>query len=129
MKTIRTIVLCCNIIPCTDTWVIPYIDLRFIKYSYLHTIQVWVSKTIVFYKPFIFCSTIFTDIKIIIYTIWVTIGFLFTLFKYAVLKNNPLSFEESLETLLIILVICGLFMFVYVLFAYLGSKKLEKDIS
>ena len=66
---------------------------------------------------------------LLIYVIFVTIGFLFTLFKYAVLQNNPLSFTESLDALLIILVICGLFMFIYGLFAYLGSKKLEKDIS
>lgn len=66
---------------------------------------------------------------LLFYIIFVTIGFLYTLFNYAVLKNTPLSFEQSLEKLLIILVICGLFLFIYVLFAYLGTKKLEKDIS
>jgi len=63
-----------------------------------------------------------------IYVIFVTIGFLFTLFKYNILLNQSLSLMEALGKLLIILVICALFMSVYGLFAYLGYRKIEKDI-
>lgn len=65
---------------------------------------------------------------LMIYIIFVTIGFLFTMFKYNILLNQSLSVNESLEKLLIILVICALFMFIYGLFAYLGYRKIEKDI-
>jgi len=65
---------------------------------------------------------------ILIYILFVSVGFLFTLFKYAILLNTPLSLPEALDKLFIILVICGAFMFVYVLFAYLGHKKIEKEI-
>ena len=65
---------------------------------------------------------------LLIYIIFVTIGFLFTLFQYIILKNQSLSVNEALEKLLIILVICALFMFIYGLFAYLGYRKIEKDL-
>lgn len=64
----------------------------------------------------------------LIYLVFVTIGFLFTLFKYNMLLKQPLSVNEVIEKLLIILVICAGFIFVYGLFAYLGYRKIEKDI-
>lgn len=65
---------------------------------------------------------------LLIYIIFVTIGFLFTMFKYSILLNQSLSVNEILEKLLIVIVICALFVFVYGLFAYLGYRKIEKDI-
>lgn len=64
----------------------------------------------------------------LIYFVFVVIGFLFTLFKYNVLLDQPLSIDAALVKLLIVIVICGLFMIVYGLFAYFGHKKIEKDI-
>ncbi len=63
-----------------------------------------------------------------IYCTFVTTGFLFTLFKYNVLLDQPLSINAALEKLLIVVVICGLFIMVYGLFAYFGYRKIEKDI-
>jgi len=64
----------------------------------------------------------------LIYLAFVTIGFLFTLFKYNMLLKQSLSVNQVFEKLLIILVICAGFIFVYGLFAYLGYRKIEKDI-
>ena len=65
---------------------------------------------------------------LLIYIIFVTIGFLFTMFKYNILLNQSLSVNEILQKLLIVIVICALFVFVYGLFAYLGYRKVEKNI-
>jgi len=64
----------------------------------------------------------------LIYLGFVIIGFLFTLFKYFVLLEQPLSIYAALEKLFIVVVICGLFMLVYGLFAYFGYRKIEKNI-
>jgi hypothetical protein len=66
---------------------------------------------------------------LVIYVAFVCFGFLFTLFKYSILLDRPLTLFQTFEKLAIILVICALFMFIYVLFAYLGQKKIESDIS
>ena len=64
----------------------------------------------------------------LIYFAFVTVGFLYTLFINNVLLNQPLSIYAAFEKLFIIIVICGLFMLVYGLFAYFGYRKIEKDI-
>lgn len=64
----------------------------------------------------------------LIYFVFVMVGFLFTLFKYSVLLDQPLSINAALEKLFIVIVICGMFMIVYGLFAYLGHRKIEKNI-
>ena len=66
---------------------------------------------------------------LLIYIAFVSFGFLFTLFKYLILLDQPLTLLFAIEKLALILVICALFMFIYVLFAYLGQKKIESDIS
>ena len=66
---------------------------------------------------------------LLIYIAFVSFGFLFTLFKYSILLDQPLTLLFAIEKLALILVICALFMFIYVLFAYLGQKKIESDIS
>jgi len=63
-----------------------------------------------------------------IYLGFVTVGFLFTLFKYNILLKQSLSVNQIIEKLLIILVLCAGFIFVYGLFAYLGYRKIEKEI-
>ena len=63
-----------------------------------------------------------------IYILFVTVGFIFTLFQYHILKKQPLTLNFALEKLFIILIICALFLIVYGLFAYLGHKKIEKNI-
>lgn len=47
---------------------------------------------------------------------------------YNMLLKQSLSVNQVIEKLLIILVICAGFIFVYGLFAYLGYRKIEKDI-
>ena len=64
----------------------------------------------------------------LIYFTFVTVGFLYTWFINNVLLNQHLSLYTALEKLFIIIVICGLFMLVYGLFAYFGYRKIEKNI-
>jgi len=64
----------------------------------------------------------------LIYGIFVIVGFLFTLIKYNVLLDQPLSVNAALEKLFIVIVICGLFILVYALFAYFGYRNIEKKI-
>jgi hypothetical protein len=45
-----------------------------------------------------------------------------------VLLDQPLSINAAFEKLFIVIVICGLFIMVYGLFAYFGHRKIEKDI-
>jgi len=66
---------------------------------------------------------------LILYLGFVTIGFLYTFFKYTILLESPISFGFMLEKLGIILVICALILGIYVLFAFLGRRKMERDLS
>jgi hypothetical protein len=65
---------------------------------------------------------------IIAYILFVLIGFGFTVFKYAVLLNQPLSTEAMLDKLLIVLVICAAIVGIYVFFAYFGARKTNREI-
>ena len=62
------------------------------------------------------------------FIVYVLIGFIFTCFKYRVLINPPLSVSEIIGKLYIIVPICGLLTAVWVIFAYLGKRKVDKDL-
>ena len=62
------------------------------------------------------------------YVGYVLIGFLFTLLKYAVLLNQPLSPWETLNKLLTVSAICGLIVLGFMVFAYLGNRRIEKKL-
>jgi len=59
---------------------------------------------------------------------FILIGFVFTVFKYNVLENQPLSMDKVLDYLLIIVKVSGILAIVLGSLAYLGSRRLEKEI-
>ena len=81
---------------------------------------------------FYFGGITFSKIKLksifLIYVAFVIIGFLFTLFKYKVLVEEPLGMGEIFGKIYIIVIICGLLTALWVFFAYLGKRKQEKDL-
>jgi len=64
-----------------------------------------------------------------LYIGFVALGFGFTMVKYLVLLDQPLDGGEILEKLGIIGAICAIVTGLYVVFAYLGKRKIEREIS
>jgi hypothetical protein len=62
------------------------------------------------------------------YVIYVIVGFSFTFIKYRILTTPPLSIGETFGKLSIVVTICGLITALFVLFAYLGKRRVEKDL-
>jgi len=59
---------------------------------------------------------------------FVLIGFLFTIFKYTVLLGEDLTLEQVVDCFWTVLVISGILVLVWGLLAYLGSRRIEKQI-
>jgi hypothetical protein len=59
---------------------------------------------------------------------FILIGLVFTVFKYNVLGSQPLSMDQVLEYLLIIVKVSGVLAIVLGLLAYLGSRRVEKTL-
>lgn len=55
-------------------------------------------------------------------------GFAFTYIKYTFLTDHKLSFSQILDKSYIVAVICAIFVLLYLLFAYFGKKRSEKEI-
>ncbi len=62
------------------------------------------------------------------YVGFVLIGFLFTIFKYNVLLGQDLHLAEILDSLLTVTIISGILVLAWGLLAYLGSRRIEKQI-
>ena len=62
------------------------------------------------------------------YVIYIIVGFSFTFIKYRILTSPPLSMGETFGKLSIVVIICGLITALFVLFAFLGNRKVEKDL-
>ena len=62
------------------------------------------------------------------YALYVVVGFSFTFVKYRVLRTPPLSLGETFGKLSIVVIICGIITAVFVLFAYLGRRRVERDL-
>lgn len=62
------------------------------------------------------------------YVGFVLIGFGFTLFKYAVLQGLDVTLAFAFDKLKTVIVISGMLVLGWGLLAYLGSRKLEKQI-
>ena len=75
----------------------------------------------------------FPKIKIgtalLFYLGFVTIGIAFTLIKYGVFYDVTLTFSFVLDKVLIIAAICAILVAIFLLFGYLGKRKIEKDLS
>jgi len=63
-----------------------------------------------------------------IYVGFVAIGFLFTMFKYTILLERDLSMMDVLDKLSIVLTICAAILATYVLFAYFGKRRMDREI-
>ena len=62
------------------------------------------------------------------YFLIVILGTAFTLIKYGVFNEIPLTFEFVLNKVFIILTISAILVGIFLLFAYLGKRKIEKDL-
>jgi len=59
---------------------------------------------------------------------FVTIGFTFTIIKYAFFDGTHIDLAFALDTLKIILLVSGILILVWIFLAYLGNRKIEKRI-
>ena len=66
--------------------------------------------------------------SILIYISFVCLGLIFTLIKYGVFSNVVLTTEFILNKLSIIMAICAILLAIFLLFGYLGQRKIEKEI-
>lgn len=62
------------------------------------------------------------------YVGFVLIGFAFTIFKYTVLLDQKLSLNQVVNYFFTVLKITGLLAIVWCLIAYLGNRRIEKQI-
>ena len=62
------------------------------------------------------------------YVLYVVLGFSFTFVKYRVLTTPPLSMRETFGKLSIVVIICGIITALFVLFAYMGRRRVEKEL-
>jgi len=62
------------------------------------------------------------------YVGFVLIGFAFTIFRYTVLLGQELSLTQVVNYLFTVLKITGILVIVWCLLAYLGNRRIEKQI-
>lgn len=65
---------------------------------------------------------------LLIYLLLVVLGSAFTFVKYNLVRSAGLSFMELFDKLIIVFAIIGIMMLFFVLFSYLGKRRLEKEI-
>ena len=63
-----------------------------------------------------------------VYAIIVVLGSIFTYAKYNIFQSPGLSIPQLFDKLIIIFSVSGLIVLFFVLFSYLGQRKLEKEI-
>ena len=63
-----------------------------------------------------------------VYLLLIVLGSLFTYIKYRVFMNQAMTFQQLFDKLIIIFAITGLLLLFFILFAYLGKRKLEKEL-
>jgi len=63
------------------------------------------------------------------YALFVLIGFLFTMFKYAVLLGQQINLAQAWDNLSTVVIISGILGLILALLAYLGNRRLDKQIS
>jgi hypothetical protein len=57
------------------------------------------------------------------------VGFLFTIFKYAVLLGQEINLLQVWDSLSTVVIISGVLMLALGLLAYLGNRRIDKQIS
>jgi hypothetical protein len=63
------------------------------------------------------------------YVIFVLIGFLFTMFKYAVLLGQEITLAQAWDNLSTVVIISGILGLIMGLLAYLGNRRIDQQIS
>ena len=63
------------------------------------------------------------------YAIFVLVGFLFTIFKYTVLLGQDINIAQVWSYLSTVVIISGIIVLALGLLAYLGNRRIEKQIS
>jgi hypothetical protein len=62
------------------------------------------------------------------YVAIVVLGSLFTYAKYNIFQNHRLSIEQLFDKLIIIFSISGIIVLFFVIFSFLGKRKLDKEL-
>jgi len=65
---------------------------------------------------------------LLIYVLFVILGSAFTFVKYNIVRSPGLTFRELFDKLIIVFAVTGLIMGFFVLFSFLGKRKMEKDL-
>ena len=63
------------------------------------------------------------------YAIFVLVGFLFTIFKYAILLGQDMNLVQVWDSLSTVVIISGILVLALGLIAYLGNRRIDKQIS
>lgn len=66
---------------------------------------------------------------ILLYFVFVSVGTSFTFIKYFVFNGISFSWQFAIEKFLIVAVVSTVLTLLYMFFAHLGYKRIEKDIS
>jgi len=92
------------------------------------TVNVFVFLGLILYLGGISVPRMTIRSVVVLYLGFVMLGFAFTIFKYTVLLGEPLSLDMFLGNLLIVSAICGILVLIWALLAYLGGRRIEKQI-
>jgi hypothetical protein len=65
---------------------------------------------------------------LLIYALFVMLGSAFTYVKYNIVKSPGLTFRELFDKLIIVYTVTGIIMAFFVLFSYLGKRKMDKEL-
>ena len=65
---------------------------------------------------------------LLIYALFVLLGSAFTFVKYNLVKSPGLTFRELFDKLIIVYAVTGIIMAFFVLFSFLGKRKMEKEL-
>lgn len=63
------------------------------------------------------------------YTLFILVGFLFTIFKYAILLDQDIRLAQVWDYLSTVVIITGVLVLSLGLLAYLGNRRIDKQIS
>ena len=65
---------------------------------------------------------------LLISALFVVLGSAFTFVKYNLVRSPGLTFRELFDKLIIVFAIIGIIMVFFVLFSFLGKRKMEKEL-
>lgn len=65
---------------------------------------------------------------LLVYMSIVILGSVFTFLKYNVFMDQGLSFQQILDKVLIVIAVTGLILLFFILFYFLGKRKIKKEL-